>query len=111
MPEYLQSAQTITKAIKFYQMKKLILLSLFCLATNTLLRGQIAKGTILNNRWGANWFLTPHLAFDIGLDLRYNLGTNVEGFTHIRSFDGPRGDRGFPVGTSIGVQYFLQRGN
>jgi hypothetical protein len=68
-------------------------------------------GTFLNNRWGANWFLTPHLAFDVGLDLRYNLGTNVEGFTPIRSFNGPRGDRGFRVGVSIGVQYFMQREN
>lgn len=68
-------------------------------------------GTTLRNRWGANWFLTPNLAFDIGLDLSYNLGTDAEGFRYFQTFDGSQGDRGFRVGASIGVQYFLQRGN
>lgn len=69
------------------------------------------KGLVLSNRWGANWFLTPNLAFDIGLDLSYNPGTDADGFRYFQTFDGPLGDRGFRVGTSIGVQYFLQRGN
>ncbi|KGE86262.1 MAG: hypothetical protein ACE362_14665 [Phaeodactylibacter xiamenensis] len=67
---------------------------------------------LVSGRLGTNWFLTPNLAFDIGLDLSHHLWANMEG-TSDRSgpFDEQMPDRGFQVGASIGVQYFLQRGN
>jgi hypothetical protein len=67
---------------------------------------------LVSGRLGTNWFLTPNLAFDIGLDLSHHLWANVEGTDRLfGSFDEPLPDRGFQVGASIGVQYFLQRGN
>ena len=67
---------------------------------------------LVSGRLGTNWFLTPNLAFDIGLDLSHHLWANVEGTDRLfGSFDEPLPDRGFQVGASIGMQYFLQRGN
>lgn len=66
---------------------------------------------LVSGRLGTNWFLTPNLAFDMGLDLSHHLWANAKGANWSRSFDGPLPDRGFEVGASIGVQYFLQRGN
>jgi hypothetical protein len=67
---------------------------------------------LVSGRLGTNWFLTPNLAFDIGLDLSHHLWANVEGTSDWSgSFDEQMPDRGFQVGASIGVQYFLQRGN
>jgi hypothetical protein len=64
---------------------------------------------LLNSRWGANWFLTPNLAFDLGVDINYHLYTNRKGSILEDSFDEPSPNRGFRVGASVGVQYFLQR--
>lgn len=67
---------------------------------------------LVSGRLGTNWFLTPNLAFDIGLDLSQHLWANTEGTSDWSgSFDEQMPDRGFQVGASIGVQYFLQRGN
>ena len=67
---------------------------------------------LVSGRLGTNWFLTPNLAFDIGLDLSQHLWANTEGASDWSgSFDEQLPDRGFQVGASIGVQYFLQRGN
>ncbi len=67
---------------------------------------------LVSGRLGTNWFLTPNLAFDIGLDLSHHLRANTEGTSDWSgSFDEQMPDRGFQVGASIGVQYFLQRGN
>ncbi|MCI4647329.1 hypothetical protein [Phaeodactylibacter sp.] len=67
---------------------------------------------LVSGRLGTNWFLTPNLAFDIGLDLSHHLRANMEGTSDWSgSFDEQLPDRGFQVGASIGVQYFLQRGN
>ncbi|WP_421948158.1 hypothetical protein [Phaeodactylibacter xiamenensis] len=68
--------------------------------------------SLLNSRLGVNWFLTPNLAFDMGLGLDYHIWTNVNGANPWNgSFDGPLPNSGLRVGASIGVQYFLQRGN
>jgi hypothetical protein len=66
-------------------------------------------GSLLNGRLGTNWFLTSNLAFDIGLDLSYHLWTNQNGATRSSDFDGPWANRGFRIGASVGVKYFLQR--
>ncbi len=68
----------------------------------------------LNSRWGANWFLNSNLAFDMGIDLNYNFGTNSEVmFTNGAGddFDELLADNGLSLGFSIGVQYFLNRNN
>lgn len=66
----------------------------------------------LNSTWGANWFLTSNLAFELGVNLNYNFGTNTEAtFTNGAGddFDELLPDDGISIGASIGVQYFLNR--
>jgi hypothetical protein len=68
--------------------------------------------SLVSSRLGTNWFLTPNLAFDMGLGLDYHIWTNVNRSNPWNgSFDGPLPSSGLRVGASIGVQYFLQRGN
>ncbi|NBC09089.1 MAG: hypothetical protein GVY26_18010 [Bacteroidetes bacterium] len=61
----------------------------------------------LSSRWGANWFLTPNLAFDLGIDIDYHLYNNQK--SSALQTDRSQTHPGFIVGASVGVQYFLQR--
>jgi hypothetical protein len=61
----------------------------------------------LSSRWGANWFLTPNLAFDLGIDIDYHLYRNQK--SSALQIDRTWTHPGFIVGASVGVQYFLQR--